>query len=50
MKKKGKEKEAKKDGPTVNAVNATSHTSSSQELNLGGVAPSKDQWKDWGLG
>ena len=21
-----------------------------QELNLGGVAPSKDQWKDWGLG
>ena len=21
-----------------------------QELNLGGVAPSKHQWKDWGLG
>ena len=32
MKKKGKEKEAKTDGLTVNDVNATSHTSSNSPL------------------
>ena len=34
MKKKGKEKEAKKEGPTVNAVNAASGASSNSPLIL----------------